>query len=46
MAIKIKPVELINEGQKNTMVGFLGIEITEITENSITGKMPVDDRHT
>lgn len=46
MGIKIKPVELINERQKNTMVGFLGIEITEITENSLSGKMPVDDRHT
>ena len=46
MSIKIKPVELVNESQKNTMVGFLGIEITEITETSISGKMPVDDRHT
>ena len=46
MSITIKPLDLLNERQKNTMVGFLGIEITEITENSLSGKMPVDDRHT
>ena len=45
MSIKIKPLDVLNERQKNTMVGFLGIEITEITENSISGKMPVDERH-
>ncbi len=46
MSIKIKPVEQVNKSQENTMVSFLGIEITEITETSISGKMPVDDRHT
>lgn len=46
MSIKIKPVEDINKSQKNTMVSFLGIEITEVTENTLSGKMPVDDRHT
>ena len=42
MSIKVKPVEQINEGQKNTMVSFLGIEITDVTETSISGKMPVE----
>ena len=32
MSIKIKPVEQVNKSQENTMVSFLGIEITEITE--------------
>ena len=45
MSIKIKPLDVLNERQKNTMVGFLGIEITEVTENSLSGKMPVDERH-
>lgn len=45
MSINIKPVELINEGQKNTMVSFLGIEITDITSTTLSGKMPVDERH-
>ena len=46
MGIRIKPVDLINQRQQNTMVGFLGIEVTEITEDSLSGKMPIDERHT
>lgn len=36
--------ERLNSFSKNTLVEHLGIEITEIKERSIIGKMPVDDR--
>ena len=37
-------IDRLNERGKNTMVEYLGIEITEITEDQISGKMPVDHR--
>jgi len=39
-------LEKINELSKNSMIGHLGIEITEIGKNHIKGKMPVDKRTT
>ena len=39
-------LEKINETAKNSMIGHLGIEITEIGKNYIKGKMPVDKRTT
>ena len=46
MAIWFKTVKVsdIKEMEKDTMVETLGIEITELTEDSIKGKMPVDRR--
>lgn len=38
-------LEELNAAHAKTMVGFLGIEITQLTETSISGKMPVDERH-
>lgn len=40
----LDPIERLNERGKNTMVEYLGIEITEIGEDFIKGKMPVDHR--
>lgn len=37
-------LERVNAMNKNTMVTHLGIEITEIGENYLVGKMPVDHR--
>ena len=37
-------VELVNARHKNTMVEHLGIEITEVGEDYMIGKMPVDNR--
>lgn len=37
-------VEEINKLNSNTLMEALGIEITEFTEDSISGKMPVDHR--
>lgn len=34
----------INTGSANSMVSNLGIEITDIGEDFVTGKMPVDER--
>ncbi|MCH7731329.1 MAG: hotdog fold thioesterase [Candidatus Marinimicrobia bacterium] len=34
----------INTGSANSMVSHLGIEITDIGEDFVTGKMPVDER--
>jgi 1,4-dihydroxy-2-naphthoyl-CoA hydrolase len=41
-----KPVELreLNDLGKNTMAEALGIEITEIGEDFLSGRMPVDER--
>ena len=38
---KLEELAWMNEG---TMVETIGIEITELTENSLKGKMPVDKR--
>lgn len=37
-------VESLNQFCQNSLVSHLGIEITAIAENLITGKMPVDER--
>ena len=37
-------LELINDGSKGTMVSTLGIEITDLGDEYISGKMPVDER--
>ncbi len=37
-------LEQLNESSKGNMVGFLGIEFTEISESYISAKMPVDER--
>ena len=37
-------LQKINEFQKNTITGVLGIEITDIGSDYICGKMPVDER--
>ncbi len=45
MIWKVNPdVEVINNFNTNTMVSHLGIEITEIGNDSIKAKMPVDHR--
>ena len=36
----------INEFNSNTMVGYIGIEILEVGENFVSGRMPVDERTT
>ncbi len=43
MAIWYKPItiEQINDRSKNTLSDFLGINFTEITDNSISALMPV-----
>ena len=37
-------LELINDGSKGTMVSTLVIEITDLGDEYISGKMPVDER--
>ncbi len=37
-------VELLNANQKNNIVSHLGIEFTEVGEDFLSGKMPVDER--
>lgn len=37
-------IEQINQEARNSMVGHAGIELTEIGESFICGKMPVDHR--
>ncbi len=39
-------IEDVNKMNQNCLVGHLGIEITEIGEDYIKGKMPVDHRTT
>ena len=36
--------EILNQGSHNHMVGHVGIEVTEVGEDYICGKMPVDKR--
>ena len=38
------PVEELNKMRENTILSTLGIEITELGDNFIKGKMPVDER--
>jgi 1,4-dihydroxy-2-naphthoyl-CoA hydrolase len=40
----IRSVEELNSGRAGTLVEHLGIEFTEITDDSIRGIMPVDER--
>lgn len=45
MIWKVKPdIIVVNEINKNTLVSHLGIEITEIGDDYIKSKMPVDQR--
>ena len=46
MAIWFKEttVDVLNQYAKNTMLEFLGIEFTEIGEDSLTATMPVNER--
>jgi len=46
MSIWTRPlnIESINKGNKNTAVESLGIEFTEIGDDYIKGRMPVDSR--
>lgn len=37
-------LEEITQGNKGSMVSHCGIEIIELTENTLVGKMPVDER--
>lgn len=37
-------VEAVNKTGENTMVSFLGIEITEVNDDSLVGIMPVADK--
>ena len=41
---KHKILQRINDGVQNTMTSTIGIEITDIGEDFISGKMPVDER--
>lgn len=42
---KVQPtVEEINKMSSGTLMEAIGIEITDFTEDSISGKMPVDER--
>lgn len=34
----------VNDFNKNTLMEHLGIEITEVTDNTVSAKMPVDKR--
>lgn len=45
MIWKIKPeIDAVNQFNQNTLVAHLGIEITEIGDDYIKAKMPVDHR--
>ncbi len=44
MKLKVVDPKVINERNKNSMVEFLGIDITAVTEDYIEGTMPVDHR--
>jgi 1,4-dihydroxy-2-naphthoyl-CoA hydrolase len=37
-------LERLNKMSQKTLVSHLGIELTQFTDNSLTGTMPVDDR--
>jgi uncharacterized protein (TIGR00369 family) len=39
------PLNIINQTNENTMVSHCGIEVTELTEDSLIGTMPADDRN-
>ena len=41
---KKEKIRRINESIQNTMTSAIGIEITDIGDDFISGKMPVDDR--
>ena len=41
---KQEKIDQINYNSKNTIISVLGIEITDLGENFISGKMPVDKR--
>ena len=43
---KQEKIDQINYNSKNTIISVLGIEITDLGENFISGKMPVDKRTT
>jgi 1,4-dihydroxy-2-naphthoyl-CoA hydrolase len=43
---KQEKLQRINEGIQNTMTSAIGIEITDIGNGFICGKMPVDERTT
>jgi 1,4-dihydroxy-2-naphthoyl-CoA hydrolase len=38
------PIELVNERNRGCLPGQLGIEFVAATEDSVTARMPVDDR--
>ena len=38
------PVEGLNDNAKNSMAGHIGIEVTEVGEDFIKARMPVDHR--
>ncbi|TAF35710.1 MAG: hotdog fold thioesterase [Cytophagales bacterium] len=42
---ELYPIAAIGERSKGTILDHLGIEITEIGEDFLCGKMPVDERH-
>ena len=43
---KQKKIKRINDGIQNTMTSTIGIEITDLGDDFICGKMPVDERTT
>ena len=43
---KQEKLKRINDGIQNTMTSIIGIEITDIGDDFICGKMPVDERTT
>ena len=43
---KQEKIKRINDGIQNTMTSIIGIEITDIGDDFICGKMPVDERTT
>ncbi len=46
MSIWTRPIEIeaLNKLSEDTLTGHLGIEFTQVTDNSITAAMPVDER--
>ena len=38
-------LDQLNERNKNTMVEHCGVELTEITEDTLTGTLPAEDRN-
>ena len=43
---KQEKIKRINDGIQNTMTSTIGIEITDIGDDFICGKMPIDERTT